>query len=140
MGRQRSIALVEQLAVALASGTNATTFARRNGLEPRTVRNWARLPECREMVEIQRARIVDQTIGVLVRHAVKSVRQIARIAEKGETDAVKLSAAKMITDKLIEIQNHTTTTREIADLAARLLSLEENVHAKEFDGPDSTSD
>jgi hypothetical protein len=129
MGRQLSSAKLEKLALALAAGANPTAWARKNGFEPRSARNWARLPECRAMVESHRERIVSQTIGTLVRHAVKSVRQIAKLAETGEPDAVKLSAAKTLLDKLVEIQTHATTIRTLNEVSTRLDNLEKTTDA-----------
>jgi hypothetical protein len=81
------------------------------------------------MAESHRERIVDQTIGTLVRHAVKSVRQIAKLAETGEPDAVKLSAARTLLDKLTEIQTHAATIRTLNEVNTRLDALEQSTNA-----------
>jgi hypothetical protein len=124
MSKRRNDPLIGRLALAIATGSTATKWAREQGLEPRTVRNWARLPECKQAVERHRQQIVDRVIGTLARHALKSIRQIAKLAETAETDAIKLSAARTITDKLIELSTHAATMKAMSDLESRIANLE----------------
>jgi hypothetical protein len=47
-----------------------------------------------------RERIVDRSIGVLTKNATVAVKAIARLIKDGESDSIKLSAAKSLLDKL----------------------------------------
>jgi hypothetical protein len=124
MGRQRNNPLVSKLALAVAAGKTVTAWATENNVLPRTARNWARLPEFRQMVSAIRQKAIDRVTGKLSRHALKAVDQIAKLAKSGENDSVKLNAAKTIVTMLIEVETHAMTTRAMNDLATRLDNLE----------------
>jgi hypothetical protein len=124
MGKQRNDPLIGRLALAIAAGSTATKWAREQGLEPRTVRNWARLPQCKLAVERHRRQIVDRAIGKLTRHTLAAVDEIAKLMKTGENGSVKLSAAKAILTSLMDVENHAAMMKTVNDLAARLDNLE----------------
>jgi predicted transcriptional regulator len=124
MGKQRNDPLIGRLALAIAAGSTATKWAREQGLEPRTVRNWARLPQCKLAVERHRRQIVDRAIGKLTRHTLAAVDEIAKLMKTGENGSVKLSAAKAILTSLMDVENHAAMMKTVNDLAARLDKLE----------------
>ena len=124
MGKQRNDPLIGRLALAIAAGSTATKWAREQGLEPRTVRNWARLPECKLAVERHRRQIVDRAIGKLTRHTLAAVDVLAKLMKDGENGSIQLSAAKSILTSLMDVENHAAMMKTVNDLATRLDNLE----------------
>lgn len=129
MSREYNKPLIARLSLAIATGKSVTAWAKENDVLPRTARNWGRLPEVRAATERHRQRIVDQVVGKLVRHAMKAVDQLARLATEGDNDGIRLNAAKALLDKLIEVQNHAATMREIGEINNRLDTLEKATNA-----------
>jgi hypothetical protein len=135
MGKQRNDPLIGRLALAIAAGSTATKWAREQGLEPRTVRNWARLPQCKLAVERHRRQIVDRAIGKLTRHTLAAVDVLAKLMKDGENGSIQLSAAKSILTSLMEVENHSMTMKTVNDLAARLEALERTTDAEHKNKP-----
>ncbi len=67
---------------------------------------------------------MDRAIGKMSESLGKAVEKIIELIEQGQTDVVKLAAAKALVDRLIDLQNH-------ADLRADLRRLDERLEAQE---------
>jgi uncharacterized protein (UPF0147 family) len=126
MSRKRNDALVGRLAVLVASGHTVTGAAKALSVIPRTAQNWARQPAFKAAVSRHQKRISDSTLARLIRHSAKAVNVIAKLMTTGENGTVKLSAARTMLDKMIEVRNHAQTAEQVAELAARIASLEGN--------------
>ena len=129
MGTKRTPALVARLAHALASGSTAAAWARKNKLEVRTVGNWARLPECKALITSIRRDVTDRVVGKLTRSALSAVTIIHTLAEKGENESTRLSAARTIIDKLLDVSSHVASSEALAALQARIAELEKTLPA-----------
>jgi hypothetical protein len=70
-------------------------------------------------------RAVDRAIGKLARNLSKAVGEIVDLVEQGQNDNVKLSAAKTLIDKLVDVQSHAELKAELRQLNERLPAREE---------------
>jgi hypothetical protein len=113
-----------KLAAAMAAGISITKWSRDNEVSRRTAFNWASDPAFKARVERMRGRVVDQAIGSLTAYVKKAISTIARIAENGESDAVKLAAARAIVEKLIDVSSHVKLRSELEEMTKRLNAID----------------
>jgi hypothetical protein len=113
-----------QLALWVAAGGKVADWCKANGVARTTGYKWYAQPGFREMVGEYRRRAVDRAIGKMAKGLGKAVAKIVELIEKGQTDVVKLAAAKALVDRLIDVQNH-------AELQADLRRLREQLGAEE---------
>jgi hypothetical protein len=85
-----------QLAFALAQGVTAAKWARNHNVPKMTAYRWEKEPEVREAVQAYRRRTVDQAVGLMTKHTARAAGVIAKIAFEGESDTVRLRAARAI--------------------------------------------
>jgi hypothetical protein len=121
---KRTPARIAKLAHSIAGGSTPTRWARENKLEPRTVRNWARLPECKALVADIRQRVTERVVGKLTRAALGAVDVIKKLAHSGEQEGVRLSAARSLLEQLLAVSNHVKSEKQIAELTSRITELE----------------
>jgi hypothetical protein len=114
-----------QLAQAIAAGAAIDRWAKSVSVNVRTARRWARSdPVKRRVAEIRR-RVLEETVGHLSEGARDAALTLRVLIQQSESEGVKLSAARTILDKLIEIENHAALAERIAALEARLESIHE---------------
>jgi hypothetical protein len=109
-----------QLALWVAGGGKVSAWCKANNLARTTGYKWYATDEFRRMVEEYRSRAVDRAIGTMARSLGKAVEKIVDLIEQGQTDAVKLAAAKALVDKLIDVQNHAELKADLRRLGERL--------------------
>lgn len=63
---------------------------------------------------------MDLAIGQMARSLGKAVEKIIHLIEEGQTDGVKLSAARTLVDKLIAVQSHAELKSDLERLNERL--------------------
>jgi hypothetical protein len=122
--------LIGRLAAWIVRGGSIAEFARKNKISRRTGYRWAALAECKAKVEQLRQRIFDRMVHKLTRYAAQGVDEIHRIAGKGESDAVRLSAWRSLVDKMFEVKQH-------ADLEKRMAEIERQLRDQLHGKPDS---
>jgi hypothetical protein len=109
-----------EFALHIAAGGLVAAWYKAKGIPKPTAYRWYRSPEIKAKVAEYRRRAVDRAIGRMAKNLGKAVSRIIDLIETGQTDAVKLSAAKTLVDKLIAVQNHAELTAELKDLNKRL--------------------
>jgi hypothetical protein len=105
------------LAIALAHGINAKSWARANAVPQNTAYRWAREPEVRKEVANCRRRLVGLAVGRLARNASRAADTIVRISREGDSDAVRLRAARAVFSDLVQVA-------KFSDLEGRMLDVE----------------
>jgi hypothetical protein len=104
----------------VAGGGRVNKWYAENGVSRTAAYRWYRSDAFKRMVEEYRRRAVDRAIGRMAKSLGKAVEKIIHLIEQGQTDAVKLSAAKALVDKLIVVQNHAELTADLRRLNQRL--------------------
>jgi hypothetical protein len=77
------------------------------------------------MVQEYRRRAVDRAIGKMAGSLGKAVQKMVELIERGQTDVVKLAAAKSLVDRLIDVQHHAELKDDLERLGERLDAEEE---------------
>jgi hypothetical protein len=124
-GIHRKKNLLHDFALWVAGGGDIPSWCEEHGVRLETGYRWSKDDECRRMVEEYRSRAVDSAIGRMARSLGDAVEKIVELIEKGQTDSVKLSAAKVLVEKLIAVQNHAELRVELHRLNERLAVQEE---------------
>jgi hypothetical protein len=122
--------LIHRFALWVAGGGKIAVWCKKHGVTTRTGNRWYKEEAVRRMVEEYRGRAVDRVIGKMARSLGKAVAKIVELIETGQTDAVKLAAAKALVEKLIDVQNHAELRAELKRLDERLESQEERRRAR----------
>jgi hypothetical protein len=122
--------LIHQFALWVAGGGKIPAFCKEHGMNAVTGRRWYRDESVRRLVDEYRGRAVDRAIGKMAGSLGKAVAKIIALIDAGQTDAVKLAAAKALVEKLIDVQNHAELRAELKRLDARLESQEERRGAR----------
>jgi uncharacterized membrane-anchored protein len=109
-----------QLALAVAAGTQIPAWCKENQVAVRTAYHWYKKEEFKALVREYRRRAVDRAIGMMAKHLAKAVAKIVRLIEEGQNDSIKLSAAKTLIDKLIDVESHSELKTELRKINERL--------------------
>jgi hypothetical protein len=108
------------LALALAGGGTVTAWARENQIPERTAYTWSRSPEVLEQVEMIRREAIDRAIGRLSDSATVAAAEIARLVKEGETDTVKLQAARAVLADLMSVSNYAALEKRLVEVERRM--------------------
>src|SRR5262245_11150294 len=106
MPRRHNESMHDQLALAVASGRTIAAWSRETGTNLSTAYSWTSKPEFEAKVQEIRQELVDQTVGRLVAYAAGAVGSIAKLMATGESEAIRLSAAKAILAELVSIGSY----------------------------------
>jgi hypothetical protein len=109
------------LALAIASGTSVTAWARANEVPKRTAYRWASEPKVRAAVESCRRRAMDRAIGRLARRVTWATDGIAKLAQGAESESVRLTALRAILSDMMAVS-------QFAGLEQRITEIEEQLH------------
>ncbi|MGO9465578.1 MAG: hypothetical protein ACLQVF_15650 [Isosphaeraceae bacterium] len=120
-------ALISSLALAVAAGKTVAAWANENKIPLRTAYEWHRRPEFKRAVHRYRRRYVDRALGLLARNAAKSASVVVRLADKAESEAVQLQAARAVLADLMSVSR-------FADVEERISELERH-HGDRLDEP-----
>jgi hypothetical protein len=110
----------DQLALHLASGGAVADWARANGLPDRTVYTWSRSSEVRERTESLRRAVLAEAVQRLGAHAAAAAGPIVKLAEKAQSEAVRLPAARAVLAEFVSASNDTGMAAQLADIERRL--------------------
>jgi hypothetical protein len=111
-----------QLALAVARGISIAKWARANDVPAPTAYGWAREPEFRRAVETYRRRTIDEAIGRMTRNSTRAADLILNMAERADSESVRLRAARAIFAEMISVSKY-------SGLEARLHEAEEMLDA-----------
>ena len=114
------------LALAVAQGVKVSAWARANGVPSRTAFRWAHEPEVRARVETCRRRMIDEAIGRMAKRTTWAVDGIAALAERAESESVRLRAFRAIFSDMIATSNYTGIEGRIADLEVSMVGKAHN--------------
>ncbi len=109
---------MEKLALMVASGQSVRGASRRMGLNERTARGYASTQEFKNLVTSHRAAIVSMAVGRFSRLLVKATKKLETLMDKGQTEAIQLSATKAIVEGHLSVQRHAELTDAIRELEA----------------------
>jgi hypothetical protein len=124
-GIHRKKTLIHDFSLWVAAGGDIPSWCETHGMRLETGYRWYKDDDCRRMVAEYRTRAVDLAIGEMAQSLGKAVKKIIHLIEEGETDGVKLSAARTLVDKLIAVQNHAELKSDLKRLDERLGAQEE---------------
>ena len=116
-----------QLAIAIASGTSVTKWAKLNNVPLRTAYRWARDPDVRDKVDKCRRHALDRAIGTFSRRVNWAARGITKLADAATSESVRLAAFRTIFSNMMSVS-------EFAELQDRMTQLEEQLDERERAG------
>ena len=108
------------LALAMAAGTSVPAWAKENQVAKRTAYTWSRSEDVLEQVRRIRRRAMDRAVGRLARNATAAADQIARLARKATSEAVRLQASRAVLAELMAISNYATIEDRLAEVERKL--------------------
>jgi hypothetical protein len=115
--------LKRQLARWVAADRKVASWCQQHGVPRRTAYRWCGSAWFQRLVARYRRPTVDRAVGRMASHMTRAVETIDRLVERGETDAVKLSAARVVITSLLDIGGHAEVSAEIRRLSDRIDSL-----------------
>jgi hypothetical protein len=110
------------LAIAVAKGVRVTAWARQNDVGRSTAYNWTKEPGFRLVVQSWRREALDRAIGMMASRSTGAVKVIAGLADRAESESVRLRAARAVLSDQIPIA-------KFSDLESRMGQLEAHVEA-----------
>ena len=110
----------EQLAVAIGRGIQIAAWASANGVARTTAFRWAKEPDVKKAVLSYRRCVLDRAVGKMTKHSTGAVDTIHRISKEGDSDSVRLNAARAILSQMISVSKYT-------GLEERLTEVEESL-------------
>ncbi len=111
--------LRDKLAAWVASGRSIAAFAKDKDIPMRTCYSWSGTAVFKAKVRRIRRRMLDRVAGTLTRHGLTAVGEIARLIRKGDSDTIKLGAAKALLDQLIHVSDHADWEQRLSAVEAR---------------------
>jgi hypothetical protein len=111
-----------ELALALARGGTVTEWAKNNDVPERTAFTWARCREVLDEVDAIRRAATETAVGCLSESATAAAREIVRLMQEANSEAVRLSAARAVLADLMTVSNYAALERRLADLERRIAS------------------
>lgn len=111
---------VDQLAVAVASGSSVASWCNKSAVPVRTAYAWAAEPSFKARVAEHRGRIIDRAIGRLSAHVTRAVAEIARLVKTANSEAVRLQASRAILAELISVSSWSDLDKRLAEVEKRL--------------------
>ncbi len=136
MGAPLPKSLFCDLALFVAAGGKVTSWCEANEVARGTAYQWRRNEAFERLVAEFRRRAVDRAIGKMTKNLGKAVEKIVELVEGGESQAVQLSAAKSLIDKLVHVQGHTAVNDELRRLDERLAAEEKRRGGGTWKAPD----
>jgi hypothetical protein len=109
-----------QLALAIAQGVPVAAWARSSGVSRRTAFYWAKHPEVRKMVLSCRRRVLDRAVGRMTKQSNEAVDTIVRISKEGDTDSVRLRAARAVLSDMIAVSSYSGLEERVTELEERI--------------------
>jgi hypothetical protein len=106
MAGEHQKSMKAQLALALAQGVAAAKWARAHEVSKMTAYRWAKDPMVRKAVHAYRRRTIDQAVGLMTMKTTRAANIIGTIAEEGESDTVRLRAARSIFSDMIKVSEY----------------------------------
>jgi hypothetical protein len=80
----------------------------------------------RAKVDKIRGQMLDRISGALTQQGLKAVRQIARLAERADSDSTKLQAARTLLDHMLEVRTHVEISERLTKVEAKLQEPDDN--------------
>jgi hypothetical protein len=110
----------EQLAVAIGRGVSISAWARANEVPKATACRWANEPDVRKEALSYRRRVLDRAVGQMTKLSGGAVDTMRRISKDGESDSVRLKAARSLISDMITLSRYSGLETRMADLEATL--------------------
>jgi hypothetical protein len=110
----------DALVLNLAAGLRVPDAAKKARCSERTARRRLADPEFRSKVETTRASMVQDAVGRLAASGRLAVKTLRQLAKSGETDTVRLGAAKALVDFMFRGHELGTLAAQVAELQRQL--------------------
>jgi hypothetical protein len=110
----------------VATGRTVAAWATKHQIAIRTAYEWHRRPEFKRTVERYRRRYLDRALGLLARGAAKSAAVVARLADKAESEATQLQAARANLADLMSVWR-------FAEFEGRMAEIERHIRDRSDD-------
>jgi hypothetical protein len=117
----------DHLAMWLASGGTVSAFSRAQNVPVRTCYLWMKRPGFQEKIAELRASIIDRCVGRLAGLGKKAVKQIGKLADSAESEAVRLAASRAVLSDLVSVGTYAVSMSQFNDLAARVEQLSQAI-------------
>jgi hypothetical protein len=114
MPSKHNHALLEDLALHVATGQKISPWARDHGIHERTVRNWSNRPEFQELVRQHRLVIIDRVLGQTVGLAERAMGKLGHLMENAKQEATQARAAEFISTHLMTIASFAEFERRLS--------------------------
>jgi hypothetical protein len=122
MVAKRNDNMLGRLALQVAIGRTVAAAARDLEVDPKTAQHWARQPDFKNLVTRHRDSIINRTVGKLVRYSTKAIETMGKLLDS-PNESVRLSAARCLMDKLIEVETHAAQSRQLSAMQEQLAAL-----------------
>jgi hypothetical protein len=109
-------------AAAMATGMTVRRAAERIGYTERAIYKWLAIPDYKDYVARLRAAVLASTFGLLVNGSRAVVKEMLKLATKGESEASRREAVRLYLDQLSRF-------RRDANLEGRVAEIEDLVEA-----------
>ncbi len=116
MAKKRNDALIEALALHLATGGRHEPWAKDHDVSVRTCWDWAALPECKALVRRHRKEIEDRILGHHAALAQAGTAKIAKLLKETENEALAFQIAKDVRDTYRSMLDRDEFERRLAAL------------------------
>ena len=110
------------LAVAIAQGDTAASWAQANGVEKRTAQRWAHERDVRTMVEKIRRTALDRAVGLMTRHVNGAAKQIVDLGKSASSESVRLAASRAVISDMMAVS-------KFGGLEDRMTEIEDHIDA-----------
>jgi hypothetical protein len=115
-GKRWSPSLRDDLALAVARGVSIPRWSKERGVPERTCFEWSGKPAFKQAVDAHRRRLNDQMLGRLVQHGTRAVERLRRLADRAQSEAVQLGAAREILAQIVHISGFSEIERRLIEL------------------------
>jgi transposase-like protein len=117
---------IEAFAMAELAGEKASDWAKRHGVNPRTVRRWRSDPAYQDRLSKARGRMVQQVVTRLATIALDAVGELETLLKTSQTEMVRLQAAKAIIHGLLAVGNFAEVKDQLETVLNRLSEIRGN--------------
>jgi hypothetical protein len=134
MAEENRESLKPELAIALAQGVSVIRWARENDVPRTTAYRWAGEPEVRKIVETCRRRVIDRAIGRMTKRSTWVVDRITRLADKAESEAVRLRALRGMLSDMMSVSKYSGLEGRVAEVEEQFYARAQSADAQSADG------
>jgi hypothetical protein len=130
---KKNARLLDEMAMAIATGTTVRQWAIKQGIPERTCYDWSRTPGFRTQVTDIRRRFIDANVGMLVVASSRATCKLVNLLDSSFSPSIQLSAARTILENVIHISNWADYEDRMSAVERRLESGKTDVKSTQED-------